>query len=112
MCHLLHESPLCRCVAHLGEVPPVPFLNPHRVSVDLLVQLVQQADSLDDHGVDLIGGELELVAGEGVGEAEGHGLEVGRGDLVGHKGLHVLADAAEDLEANVVAERKGRREEG
>ena len=27
-------------LAHLGEMPSVPFLDPHRVDVDLLVQIV------------------------------------------------------------------------
>ena len=27
-------------LAHLGEMPSVPFLDPHRVDVDLLVQVV------------------------------------------------------------------------
>ena len=47
---------------HLGEVPAVPLLHTHRVDVDLLVQLVQQADGLDDHRVHLIRAELQLVS--------------------------------------------------
>jgi hypothetical protein len=27
-------------LAHLGEMPSVPFLDPHRVNVDLLVKIV------------------------------------------------------------------------
>lgn len=81
-------------LAHLGEVPSVPFLkksrraesassspvrnlsilkatgtkvslcvahlDSHRVNVDLLVEVVEEGNGLDDHGVDLVGRELEL----------------------------------------------------
>ena len=35
---------------------------------------------LDDHGIDLVGAELELVAREGVSESEGHETHVLLGD--------------------------------
>ena len=33
----------------LGEVPRVPLAHPHGKGVDVLIQLIQQADGLDDH---------------------------------------------------------------
>lgn len=72
-------------LGHLGEVPSVPllrekerkggrirtgldepkltresYLNSHGVDVDLLVKIVKEGNSLDDHGVNLVGRELEL----------------------------------------------------
>ena len=52
--------------------PNAPLPRPHRVGVELLVEVVQQADRLHDHRVDLVRGELELVARERVREAERH----------------------------------------
>lgn len=36
------------------------YLHPHCVNVDLLVEIVEESDSLNDHSVDLVGGEFEL----------------------------------------------------
>jgi len=36
---------------------------------------------LNDHSVDLVGRELELVTGEGVRETEFHGREIARVDI-------------------------------
>jgi hypothetical protein len=83
-------------LAHLGEVPSVPLLNPHRVDVDLLVQVVKESDRLNDHSVDLVGRELELVAGEGVGETEFHRREVARVD-VAEQGVELLADTTVEV---------------
>jgi len=78
-------------LAHLREVPSVPFLlsaqsverphaathlDSHRVDVDLLVQVVEQGNGLDDHRVDLVRRELELESGHRVTETEGHGVQV------------------------------------
>lgn len=68
-------------------------LDPHRVNVDLLVQIVEKSDSLDNHGVDLVGGELELVAGERVRETEFHGREITRVD-VAEEGRELLTDTS------------------
>lgn len=113
-------------LAHLGEVPSIPFLryqhplccssetgcnpthlDPHRVDVDLLVEVVEKSDRLDDHGVDLVGGELELEAGEGVSETERHGVDVS------------LVDAAEqrrellsDTTVQVLGRRVGKNGDG
>lgn len=51
----------------LGEVPAVPLLDAHGIGVELLVEDVEAGNALDDHGIDLVGGELELVAGKRVG---------------------------------------------
>ena len=59
-------------LAHLGEVPAVPLLDTHGVRVELLVKVVEKGDGLDNHGVDLVGAELELVTRERVGQTEDH----------------------------------------
>jgi hypothetical protein len=51
-------------------------LDSHRVDVDLLVQIVEKCDSLDDHGVDLVGRELELETRQRVTETKGHSAQV------------------------------------
>jgi hypothetical protein len=77
-------------------VPSVPFLHTHSVGVELLVQVVKKSDSLDNHGVDLVGGELELVTGERVGQTQAHGVEVLGKDIGDERG-EVLADGTEDI---------------
>lgn len=52
--------------SELGTGPDEPkptrktHLDSHGVDVDLLVKVVKEGNSLDDHGVDLVGRELEL----------------------------------------------------
>jgi hypothetical protein len=45
-------------------MPAVPLSAPHHIIVQLLVQVIQQRNSLDNHGVNLVRAELELVAGQ------------------------------------------------
>lgn len=74
-------------LGELRKVPAVPLLGAHTVGVELLVEIVEEADGLDDHGVDLIGAELDLEAGQTVSKTKGHGLEIRgleAGDEVGH----------------------------
>ena len=68
-------------LGHFGEIPTVPFLqarkirrartnrekiyaylHSHGVNVDFFVEIVKESDSLNDHCVDLVRGELELVS--------------------------------------------------
>ena len=63
-------------LGHLGEVPAIPLLQSHCVVVDLLIQVIQQGDGLDDHDVDLLGRELELVPGETVSNTQSHHLQL------------------------------------
>lgn len=72
-------------------------LDTHRVNVDLLVQVVKEGNSLDDHGVNLVGGELELETRHGVTETEGHGVQIlllntaqQRGELLSDTTVQVL----------------------
>ena len=58
------------------EVPSVPLLHPHGVRVDLLVELVEEADGLYHHRVHLVRREFELVPRQGVAESEPHGGKV------------------------------------
>lgn len=53
-----------------GEVVAIPFPDAHREQVDVLVELVEQGDSLDDHVVDTVHVKLQLRAREGVTETE------------------------------------------
>lgn len=52
------------------EVVAVPFADAHREQINVLVELVEQGDSLDDHVVDTVHVELQLCAREGVTETE------------------------------------------
>lgn len=57
------------------EVPAVPFLDAHGVGVQLLVEHIERCDGLDDHGVDLVGREAQLVSRQGMGKTKpGRGL--------------------------------------
>jgi hypothetical protein len=80
----------------LGEVPAVPLLHAHGICVELLVEDIETGNGLDDHGVDLLGRELELVAGERVGKTEAGRVHLG-GDQLGDERGHVLADGAVDV---------------
>lgn len=42
----------------------------------LLVKVIEEADGLNDHRVDLVRGELELVAGQGVRKTQSHGCQI------------------------------------
>ena len=52
------------------------YLDSHRVDVDLLVEIIEQSNSLDDHCVDLVGREFELESTHRVTETKGHRVEV------------------------------------
>ena len=41
-----------------------------------LIEVVEEGDSLHDHGVDFVGAELELVSGQAVSQTERHGVDV------------------------------------
>lgn len=83
-------------LSQLGEVPSVPFLDTHSVGVQLLVKIIEKTNGLDDHSVDLVGGELELVTGERVGQTKGHGGHI-TGGKAGNEGGEVLTDGTEDV---------------
>lgn len=51
-------------------------LDSHRVDVNLLVKIVEQGNSLDNHRVDFVSGEFELESTHRVTETERHGVEV------------------------------------
>mmetsp|Transcript_10245 Transcript_10245/g.25742 ORF Transcript_10245/g.25742 Transcript_10245/m.25742 type:complete len:235 (+) Transcript_10245:636-1340(+) len=70
------ENVVCDDLSHFREVPPVPFLNAHGVSVELLIQVIQQSDGLDNHDIHLIRAELQFEARQTVGQTKGHGLQV------------------------------------
>lgn len=59
-------------LGELGEVPSVPLLQSHDVVVDFLIKVIQQAHCLDDHDIDLLSGELQLVSRETVGNTQSH----------------------------------------
>ena len=89
---------------HFGEMPSVPLLDAHGVRVDFLVEFVQESHRLNDHGVDLIGGKLEFVSPQGMGQAQLHGPNVRPRHpaavvAVGflEEFVHVSPDAAEEF---------------
>eukprot|EP00760_Papus_ankaliazontas_P032066 PhM_4_TR5606/c0_g1_i2/m.58742 len=84
-------------LAELGEVPAVPFLGAHGVLVELLVKVVEEADGLHNHHVDLVGREAELVAVHVVGETQRRLVHLLLGDIADEV-VHVGADEAHDVE--------------
>lgn len=81
----------------LGEVPAVPLADAHRERVDVLVQLVQEADALDDHVVHAVDVELDLGTAVAVGETELGLVEVAVLE-VGDEVAQVEADPTLDLD--------------
>ena len=77
-------------------MPAIPFLDSHSICVELLVQVVQKRNSLDDHGINLVGRELQLVSGQAVRQTERHGV-----DVFGHQAWderwEVFADGTVDV---------------
>lgn len=64
------------------EVPAVPFLDSHSVGVELLVKDIERCNGLDNHGIDLVGREAQLVTRQRMGKTKsGRGLL--RGQQVG-----------------------------
>lgn len=54
----------------LGEVPAVPFTDTHGEKVDILVELVKQSDSLNDHVVGSVHVELDFGTRVGMTKTE------------------------------------------
>ena len=82
----------------LGEMPGVPLLDPHGEGVDVLIEQFQQSDGLDDGLVLPVDVELDLVAGEGVGETEPGLLELHVLKLlVLEEAEEVLSEATDEL---------------
>lgn len=77
-------------------MPAVPLLDAHGVCVELLIEDIETGNGLDDHGVDLLGGELELVTGQRVRKTEAGRVHLG-GDQVGDERGHVLANSTVDV---------------
>jgi hypothetical protein len=84
-------------------VPSVPFLNTHSVGVELLVEVIQKANGLDNHGVNFVGRELELVTGERVGQTKGHGGHV-TGHQTGDESGKVLTNSTVDVVSGGVSD--------
>lgn len=118
-----HQPPLHHTRERAGT-----HLDAHRVDVDLLVEVIEESDGLNDHGVDLVGGELELVAastnssvraqpavekgtkdepGEGVGETELHGADVLGVDVVEEGGELGSDSTVEVVDGRVGDDREG-----
>lgn len=49
--------------SHLGEMPSIPLFKSHGVVVNLLVKFIKKRNSLDDHDIDLLCWEFQLVSG-------------------------------------------------
>lgn len=65
--HKLGVDDVISCnFSQLREVPSVPLLQSHGIVVELFVKIFEEGDSLDDHSVDLIRGEGELITGHGM----------------------------------------------
>ncbi|CRK24753.1 hypothetical protein BN1708_003876 [Verticillium longisporum] len=91
-------------LGQLREVPAVPLLGSHGVNVELLVEIIEKLDGLDDHGIDLVGGELELVARDGVGKTQSHAVDSLIGET-GNQGRKVLANGTEKVQGGSVGNR-------
>ena len=81
----------------LREVPAVPLADAHSEGIDVLLELVEQANALDDHVVHAVHVELDFGATVAVGKTELGLVEV----LllkVGDELAEVLSDPALDLD--------------
>ena len=74
--HLQNEPRVGNVVVkNLGqfrEMPAVPLLHTHGVCVQFFVQVVQEGNGLDNHSIDLVRRELQLVSGKRVGQTKRH----------------------------------------
>lgn len=80
----------------LGEMPRVPLLQTHGVVVELFVEVLKKRNSLNDHSVDLIRGEGELIARHAMSQTKLHLLHLGALNAV-NEALHLETDATEEL---------------
>ena len=48
-------------LGHFGEMPTIPFLNTHSISIKFLIEIIQKSNGLNNHGINLIRGEFELI---------------------------------------------------
>lgn len=48
------------------DYPENPYFDSHCVNVDFLVKIIEQCDSLNNHGVNFVGRELELKSGASI----------------------------------------------
>jgi hypothetical protein len=53
---------ICDDLAELWEVPTIPFPTPHDVVVQLLVQIIQETNSLYNHCIYLVRAEFQFVS--------------------------------------------------
>jgi hypothetical protein len=75
-------------------MPAVPFLDTHGIGVELLVEHIERCDGLDNHGINLVGREAQLVSRQGMGKTKsGRGLL--RGEQVGKERGQVFANCTE-----------------
>jgi len=86
--------------AQFWEVEPVPFSESHHVVIDFLVQVLVEGNGLDDHGINLIGGELQFESTESVGKTHGHFSQSFGGQTVDQTG-DVESDASHELEDSI-----------
>lgn len=84
-------------LAELREVPRVPFAQSHCIIVQLLVEVLEQADSLNDHSVDLLRRERQFIAGNAMSQTELHLLKLLVLKATSQQRLHLEADATEKL---------------
>ena len=105
--HLEHHPRVSEVVVQdlgqLREMPSVPLLHTHGVCVELLVQNVQASDTLDDHGVHLVGREFQFVPRERMRQTQTCRIDL-CGDQVRYQRGQVLADRAVHLLGRRVGE--------
>lgn len=87
---------------HLWEVPSIPLLHSHHIDVELLVQIVQQGDGLDDHGVHLVRWEFELISRETVCKTERHVAKILLGRHIAQQSAHLHSNAANQLQRGFI----------
>lgn len=97
-CDLGEDQGIGDDLAHFGEVPSVPLAESHHVVVDLSVQVVQQGNGLDNHGVDLFSGESQFITRQTVSKTQSHLREF----LFSQASNHVAQLEAQTLEQVLV----------
>jgi hypothetical protein len=104
--HGSHDSSVGEVISndfgHFWKMPSVPFPHPHHHVVKLFVQIVQQANRLNDHSIDLIWRKLQLVPGQTMRQTKSHTGGFVGGNTVSSQIGQMLSNDSHEFRGSVV----------